>query len=150
MPGGATQVGPYARDYFGCRERLDDIVVGPDLQPDDTVGRLAPRGQQDHRQLLGFGEVAGRSSADKRGQVGERAVDLTPIEFRLLLAFARVPGRVLTRQQLIDRAFDDGFDGFERNIDVHVMNLRRKLALPAGGTPAIKTVYGVGYKFEVE
>lgn len=81
--------------------------------------------------------------------VGEREVDLTPTEFRLLLALTRAPGQVFTRQQLIDRAFDEGFDGFERNIDVHVMNLRRKLALPADTAPAIKTVYGVGYKFEV-
>jgi DNA-binding response OmpR family regulator len=78
-----------------------------------------------------------------------KEVDLTPTEFRLLLAFARAPGHVFTRQQLLDRAFDEGFEGFERNIDVHVMNLRRKLGLTgAPGQPAIKTVYGVGYKFE--
>ena len=60
---------------------------------------------------------------------------------------SRAPGQVFTRQQLLDRAFDEAFEGFERNVDVHVMNLRRKLALPADG-PAIKTVYGVGYRFE--
>ncbi|HET8628185.1 MAG TPA: response regulator transcription factor, partial [Thermomicrobiales bacterium] len=80
--------------------------------------------------------------------VGDRAVELTPTEFRLLVALARAPGQVFSRQQLIDRAFDQGFEGYERNIDVHVMNLRRKLALPPGGPVALKTVYGVGYKLE--
>jgi DNA-binding response OmpR family regulator len=76
-----------------------------------------------------------------------RQRDLTPTEFRLLMTFVRAPGQVFTRQQLLDRAFDEAFEGFERNVDVHVMNLRRKLALPADG-PSIKTVYGVGYRFE--
>lgn len=79
--------------------------------------------------------------------VGGRAVELTPTEFRILIALARAPGQVFTRQQLLDRAFDEAFEGFERNIDVHVMNLRRKLGLSSEG-PAIKTVYGVGYRFE--
>ena len=79
--------------------------------------------------------------------VQEKPIELTPTEFRLLMVFARAPGHVFTRQQLLDRAFDEAFEGFERNVDVHVMNLRRKLGLPAGG-PALKTVYGVGYRFE--
>ena len=79
--------------------------------------------------------------------VNERQIELTPTEFRLLITFARAPNQVFTRQQLLDRAFDEAFEGFERNVDVHVMNLRRKLGLPAAG-PALKTVYGVGYRFE--
>ena len=79
--------------------------------------------------------------------VAGRPIELTPTELRLLISFARAPGQVFTRQQLLDRAFDEAFEGFERNVDVHVMNLRRKLGLPPAG-PAIKTVYGVGYRFE--
>jgi DNA-binding response OmpR family regulator len=86
-------------------------------------------------------------AARHEARVGERPVELTPTEFRLLTALVRAPGRVFSRQQLLERAFDDAFEGFERNIDVHIMNLRRKLDLPVGG-PAIKTVYGVGYRFE--
>jgi DNA-binding response OmpR family regulator len=48
----------------------------------------------------------------------------------------------------VDVALGPDFAGFERNIDVHVMNLRRKLALPPAGAPAIRTIYGVGYLFE--
>ncbi len=77
-----------------------------------------------------------------------RDVELTPTEFRLLAALARAPNRVLSRQQLIDRAFDPGFDGDERNIDVHMMNLRRKLALPRDAPVVIRTVYGAGYRLE--
>lgn len=76
-------------------------------------------------------------------------VELTPTEFRLLLAFTRAPGQVLTRLQLLDRAFDHGFEGYERNIDVHVMNLRRKLAATGRDGVTLRTIYGVGYKLDV-
>ena len=85
----------------------------------------------------------------------EAAVDtvpllLTPAEFALLVALAGEPGRILSRQQLIDAAFGDDFDGFERTVDVHIKNLRGKLA--AAGLPeaaGIATVYGIGYKLPV-
>ena len=73
-------------------------------------------------------------------------VDLTPTEFRLLAVLAREPGRAFTRLQLLDKALGSEFEGFERNVDVHIMNIRRKLKLGAGGP--LKTVYGVGYKFD--
>lgn len=76
-------------------------------------------------------------------------VELTPTEFRLLLAFARAPGLVLTRLQLLDQAFDHGFEGYERNIDVHVMNVRRKLAATGHAGVALRTIYGVGYRLDV-
>lgn len=76
-------------------------------------------------------------------------VELTPTEFRLLLAFTRAPGQVLSRLQLLDQAFDHGFDGYERNIDVHVMNVRRKLAATGRGGVALRTIYGVGYRLDV-
>ncbi len=147
-----------------ARSTEEDRLRGLDLGADDYVVKpfspreLVSRVRAVLRRVQGRDEPAGPARFDfgplqidlprREVRVGERDVDLTPTEFRLLLAFARAPGQVFTRQQLIDRAFDDAFDGFERNIDVHMMNLRRKLALPAGGTPAIKTVYGVGYKFE--
>lgn len=73
-------------------------------------------------------------------------IELTPTEFRLLAALLREPGRAFTRLQLSDRALGPDFEGFERNIDVHIMNLRKKLKLGANGP--LKTVYGVGYKFD--
>jgi len=77
-----------------------------------------------------------------------RPVRLTPTEFNLLMTLAQLPGQVFSRGQLIEKAFGYDFDGFERNVDVHITSLRRKLA-PDGGR-FIKTVYGLGYKLEVE
>jgi DNA-binding response OmpR family regulator len=79
--------------------------------------------------------------------VGTAPLALTPAEFALLVALADEPGRILSRQQLIDAAFGDDFDGFERTVDVHIKNLRAKMAaadLPE--SDAIATVYGIGYK----
>jgi DNA-binding response OmpR family regulator len=75
-----------------------------------------------------------------------RLVEVTPAEFKILACLAASPGRAFTRQQLLEHAF--GFDHyvFDRTIDVHVMNLRKKIE-PAPTSPAyLKTVYGVGYK----
>jgi len=76
------------------------------------------------------------------------AIELTPSEFELLAALAREPGKVFTRLELIDKAFGYDFEGFERTIDVHIMNLRKKLERESNRPRYIKTVYGVGYKFE--
>ena len=72
---------------------------------------------------------------------------LTPAEFKLLGALAREPGRVFSRGQLIEKAFGYDFDSFDRTIDVHILNLRRKLEPDPKHPIYIKTVYGAGYKF---
>lgn len=75
-------------------------------------------------------------------------VSLTPTEFRLLETLAREPGRAFSRAELLDRVFGFDYVGVERTIDVHVMNLRRKIE-PEGSRPRfIGTVPGVGYRFE--
>jgi DNA-binding response OmpR family regulator len=61
---------------------------------------------------------------------------------------AREPGRVFSRAQLIDMVFGWDFEGFDRTIDVHILNLRRKLEPDPGNPAYIKTVYGAGYRFE--
>ncbi|MBI2329599.1 MAG: response regulator transcription factor [Chloroflexi bacterium] len=74
---------------------------------------------------------------------------LTPAEFRVLAALARTPGRVLSRTQLLDIALGETYEGYERTIDVHIKNLRHKLAAVGGGEGcSIITVYGVGYKLK--
>lgn len=80
--------------------------------------------------------------------VGEEPVHLTPTEFRLLGALVREPGRVFTRGQLIEKVLGYDFEGSERTIDVHILNLRRKIE-PDGHEPRlIRSVYGMGYRFE--
>jgi DNA-binding response OmpR family regulator len=77
-----------------------------------------------------------------------KPVALTPTEFRLLETLAREPGRAFSRAELLDRVFGFDYVGVERTIDVHIMNLRRKIE-PEGGRPRyIGTVPGVGYRFE--
>ncbi len=79
--------------------------------------------------------------------VGGQPVGLTPTEFRILALMIREPGRVFTRDQIIDRAFGYDFEEFDRTVDAHVSSLRRKLASAAGNQSHIHTVYGVGYRF---
>lgn len=79
--------------------------------------------------------------------VNKQPVYLTAAEFRLLETLIRAPGRVFTRQQLVERAFGDDYDGLERTIDAHIMNLRKKIKSDKPQPPFIVTVYGVGYKF---
>jgi DNA-binding response OmpR family regulator len=85
-----------------------------------------------------------------RVDVDGRIVELTPTEFELLLALARQPGRILTRSQLLDAIHGIAYEAYERAIDSHVKNLRRKLE-PEPSTPRyVLTVHGVGYRLADE
>ena len=76
-------------------------------------------------------------------------VAVTPTEFRILAMFMKEPGRTFTRDQIIDRVFGYDFDGFDRTIDVHISNLRKRISDGRGGKGSrrIQTVYGAGYRF---
>jgi len=76
-----------------------------------------------------------------------RPLNLTPIEFKLLGVLVRESGRVFSRGELIEKALGYDFEGFDRTIDVHIRNLRRKLEPDPNHPRYIKPVYGVGYKF---
>jgi two-component system alkaline phosphatase synthesis response regulator PhoP len=78
--------------------------------------------------------------------LADKPVPLTSVEFRLLGVFVKEPGRVFSRAQLIEQALGPDFEGFDRTIDVHILNLRRKLEPDPTHPTYIKTVYGVGYK----
>ncbi|HKR63100.1 MAG TPA: response regulator transcription factor [Thermoanaerobaculia bacterium] len=136
-----------------ARSTEDDKLAGLDLGADDYVTKpFSPR-----ELMARIRAVLRRASEDdvvdagairvdrvhREVQVDGASVALTPTEYRLLDAFVRAPGRTFTRQELVERAFGDEFDGLDRTVDVHVMNLRRKLG-EAG--KAIATVFGVGYK----
>lgn len=78
----------------------------------------------------------------------DRAIEeLTPTEFELLATLARQPGRVFTRAQLLDAIHGVAFESYERAIDAHIKNIRRKIEVKASEPKYILTVYGVGYKF---
>ena len=82
-----------------------------------------------------------------RVTIAGKDIELTPTEFQLLATLAREPGRIFTRAQLLDAVRGISFDSYERAIDAHVKNIRRKIE-PNGREPRyILSVYGVGYKF---
>jgi DNA-binding response OmpR family regulator len=81
-------------------------------------------------------------------RVRGKVVNLTPTEFRLLEVLAEEPGWAFTRIELLDRVFGYNFEGFDRTVDVHVNNLRKKIESDPKQPTYIQTVYGVGYKFD--
>ncbi|HZQ48811.1 MAG TPA: response regulator transcription factor [Candidatus Dormibacteraeota bacterium] len=104
----------------GVREAPEVIRVGPDVELD--VPRMEAR-------------IAGRR------------VDLTKTEFELLATMARQPGRVFTRAQLLEAVRGEAVESYERAIDAHIKNIRRKIERVAGEHRYIQTVFGAGYRF---
>lgn len=88
---------------------------------------------------------------EARGEAryGGRTVELTPIELRLLKTLASVPGKVFSRDQLLDQLYADYRVVTDRTVDSHVKNLRRKLDQISPDEELIRSVYGVGYKLDV-
>ncbi len=80
--------------------------------------------------------------------IGESELDLTPVEFRLLALLASQPGRVFSRDQLMDRIYVDGRIVSDRTVDSHIKNLRQKIDGCGGDDDMIRSVYGVGYKLD--
>ena len=81
---------------------------------------------------------------------GGETIDLTPTEFQLLLAMAREPGRVFTRSHLLDVIHGVVIESYERAIDAHIKNIRRKLEPDSSHPRYVQTVHGVGYRFSDE
>jgi two-component system response regulator BaeR len=75
---------------------------------------------------------------------------LTPVEFRLLKTLADAPGRVFSRDHLLDKLYANHRIVTDRTIDTHIKNLRRKLQQVAPGQEPIRSIYGVGYKLEID
>ena len=82
-----------------------------------------------------------------RAEVAGKAVDVTPTEFTLLATLARRPGRIFTRAQLLDALHGVAVESYDRAIDSHVKNLRRKIEPEPHRPRYLLTVHGVGYRF---
>ena len=142
--------------FVTARSTEEDKLRGLDLGADDYVTKpFSPRELMARVRAV-FRRAPPATDTISVGRItidgARRAVSvdgseiaLTPAEFRLLDALARAAGRTMTREQLIRSAFGDDYEGLDRTVDVHVMNLRRKLGI-AGDT--IATVFGVGYRME--
>ena len=84
-----------------------------------------------------------------RATLDGRELDLTPVEFRLLRTLAATPGRVFSRDKLLEHLYADHRVVTDRTVDAHVKNLRRKLEEARPGQEVVRSIYGVGYKLEL-
>lgn len=82
--------------------------------------------------------------------LANRPIDLTPTEFDILVTLASQPKRVLSRMQIMEQAQGTAFEGYERTIDAHIKNIRIKMEPNPKKPVYIKTVFGLGYKFEID
>ena len=145
-----------------ARADEDDRLAGLDLGADDYIVKpfspreLAARVRAVLRRSARQDAVEPRSieydgiAIDFKTQAvrrGNERPSLTPTEFRLLAMLAAQPGRPFTRDQIIDGVFGYDFEGYDRTVDVHVANLRRKIEPDARKPRYVQTVHGVGYRF---
>ena len=144
-----------------ARTEETDKVVGLELGADDYVTKpFSPRelvarvralmrrvdGTDGPREVVRVGDVE-IDVPKMRVTVAGRSVSLTPTEFQILRTLASSPGRIFTRAQLLDTLHGISFESYERAVDAHIKNLRKKIEPEPGAPQYVLTVYGVGYRF---
>jgi two-component system, OmpR family, response regulator ResD len=145
-----TAKGEESDRLVGLRQGADDYVVKP-FSPRELVARVdavmrrtSAAEEAEERLDLGALQI---DPAGRKALVRGRDVDLTAREFDLLLFLARNPGRVFSRNQLMERVWDIAYPGDTTTVTVHVRRLRAKIEADASRPEWIETVWGVGYRF---
>lgn len=146
-----TARGDEADRVVGLEVGADDYVVKP-FSPKELVARVRAVLRRTELARTEGPEVLRVADVEvdvprMRVAVAGRPVDLTPTEFHLLATLIRQPGRVFTRAQLLDAVHGVAFESYERAIDAHVKNIRKKIEPTPGRPRYLLTVHGVGYRF---
>ena len=134
---------------LGLELGADDYICKP-FSPREVVARVKAVLRRVHlepeAEWLRNGPIALNKST-RQVTVDERPLELTPSEFNLLKVLMAQPNRVFTRNELLNEVQGYDFEGYDRTIDTHIKNLRKKISEPLPDQEIIATVYGVGYKF---
>ena len=134
---------------LGLELGADDYICKP-FSPREVVARVKAVFRRGHTESRAHHLVVGSISLDDETHqvtIDKQVLNLTPNEFGLLKIMMRQPNRVFSRNELINRVQGYDFEGYDRTIDTHIKNLRKKIAQQLSGQEIISTVYGVGYKF---
>jgi two-component system response regulator BaeR len=134
---------------LGLELGADDYICKP-FSPREVVARVKAIFRRLHAEPPTQNLVIGSISLDDvthQVMIDNQFLNLTPNEFGLLKIMMRQPNRVFSRSELINRVQGYEFEGYDRTIDSHIKNLRKKIDQKLPGQEIISTVYGVGYKF---
>lgn len=145
-----TARGEESDKLIGLELGADDYIVKP-FSPKELVARVRAvlrrfESASAGAEMIRVADVA-LDVPKMRATIAGQGADLTPTKFQLLATLAREPGRIFTRAQLLDAVRGVAFDSYERAIDAHVKNIRRKIEPNPREPRYILSVYGVGYKF---
>jgi two-component system response regulator BaeR len=134
---------------LGLELGADDYICKP-FSPREVVARVRAVFRRVHAEPVENHLIVGSISLDDRTHqvmIDKKVLNLTPNEFGLLKIMMSRPNRVFSRSELISRVQGYEFEGYDRTIDTHIKNLRKKIARRLPGQEIISTVYGIGYKF---